>query len=219
MKSGRQHPVAADDVGVVFGDLVGGDRAPDAGVLAEDIVDLPFHDQAIPEEVFADKGIPQKHGVVLVEIGRLLPPAVVSAGIEFEPREGEDAQVPGIVLGPVPGRRRGIDGAAEIRVAEVRMNPEMIFIGIVQRHGKSQVAGIGIITAQQEVDKIHGVVIGETGVDTQVQRPYFSAYRKIQTRVFRAACIHPPADLSAQAVGIGLRRDAVGREAAIEACL
>ena len=111
---GCEHPVPADDIEVAFGDGVDVAAAADAGILVEDIIDLPAQRQPVAEEIPVDKGIPQEGGIILVEEAGLLPPVIIPVGIDLEVFDGEDGKLCILALGPVAGQYAGVDRALAI---------------------------------------------------------------------------------------------------------
>lgn len=205
------HPITADNIGGRLRGGIAGKASRDARVLAQDIIDPHFDHQPVLPKIPADKGIPKKGRVIIVEYARLLSPAIITIRIEFETLDREVAELEFFVLGPKVCRYARVDRANRIAVIGVGRQPDTIVIGDIFADGKAAAGVVDVIVTQQIANVIDAPAdVGvEIGPQVDPHGTHLVIEPEINAAIFRSAHIHRLADLPAQAVGIDLRADGI----------
>ena len=144
-----------------MGYLVGRDGPGDACVLAENVIDGKSRGKGVVQEISVQSGVPQHHRVMVAEDAGLLPPGVITLGIDFPIFPREEADLDGVILGPVGGFLGGIDGGGCGGIGEIGDDTEVVDVGDVFGQGKAGYDGVVVVFAKEVVDVVDSVSVSE----------------------------------------------------------
>lgn len=153
---GTNHPIAPDDIRHCLAGGIARNGPPDPRILSQNIVDPPFYDQPVFEEILANRGVPEEGGIISGERASLLLPGIIAGCVKLQPGKREPAQLEAVVLGPVVGGKAWIDGTDGGAIIAIGIQPDAVVVGHVFPDGKAA-AGVVIVVVTQLIAYIADV--------------------------------------------------------------
>lgn len=167
------HPIPADNIARGLRGRIPRDRAPDPGILTKDVVDPPFDDQPVLEEVLAHIRIPEEGPVVPGESTRILLPAIIADRINLQAADGKPAQLEIMVLGPEVRGKAGVNGADGGAVIGASVQSDAVAVGDIFSDGKAAPYIEIIVMAENISDIVNAPPEGKVGVPSELDARIF----------------------------------------------